>query len=936
MKTMSILPRRKHPDLVSRAFRHGVLLATLLLATLAGGRGIGAADAVNVHPRSDHASPQGPASPRAQAAAEAPELFVPAIYGSAGRTSLHLQGLGGRPSGVLLIVLPGPEEVGVASSGAPVSVLCRRMGEATAVTFAANAFPAREVSIAAFSLSEAPPLPGSPFIESPYHTACALANALVDDSAAYAAFKRSFEGEGLWKGLSWSEGWGNPMAGLARFAVDGHGEAIRHVVMAASAARPQVAASPEQPPPGTDTPNPTETPLPTPTAPPVRPMMAFQVPGPTTVTYALPAPLLVDPDVMTHVTLLNAGSHAAQVAFEFVQGGQRLPALCDGGGRVEIPLGGTLRPCIRSLTDGATLIILASSQDRPRLAIGAFLNQDSRGAAAAAYAADLPSSPRLAVPLPYPAAADLSIRLQVTNPGDRAAIVELAWVDEKGIDIDRRRQPLEAWETRMIDLGGSPVPVLPSKGKILARSLPVGPAGPGPETEDGQPISAVLLLVSTVVEGRLPVASDLAALPLQPVGPGASDLRGGLLAVPLLRNTDDGISELSILDAAEGDGFTDLQLAVFDANGLVDVSCERVDHGRVLAWDLRRLGTLPPGFRGAGVVSAVYWEHARLAPGQAEPGPDLAAVVAARSVGSERPLEAAAESLPRFPVGSVPEPLLPHLPPCPGVPTRRPPATATPKAGPPTVTPQPSVSSLPPPRDTPTAPASPLPPPSDTPAPRLRPAYLPAVLAGADPWPLGLVLALDVLPPGSARQAGAAAIPLDAARPLGQMALGLLRPREDAAALVTYDLAASVLSRGRPADVAHALASLAAADIQATARPDLGLAAAELAVRDLRDQGGVRRGAVLLFIDGATTEAELARAEARAARLRTAGLPIFALGFPSSHGGRPALERLTGSPAQVAWILPGEGGLVEAQEALDRWAADGWTATSSGEPPARR
>lgn len=962
---LTFLPRRRGR---AAAVRAAVLAGVAAASLAAGGRDSRAAPPVQPQARNlPHARS---AFAQAGAPAMAPELHLAGLPSSAGRVSLHIQGLGSRPSGVLLVILPGADKE--QQQPAPLSLRCKRLEAGSAAAWIEDELPAEEFSVAAYSLSAAAPATGSPFQGDPFTEACTQGGEMIGNGDAYLAFKRSFEGEGLWRGLPWSEAWGNPLSGFARLKVQGHNGVDEHALIALSPALPRVSvpgifpnptatAAPVSPPPASATPPPSETPLPTitprpsPTLNPVHeawlatfaedppaghkaaaassPVLPQQGGGFTT-AYTVPWPLFVSPGIVGQVTILNAGNQPLRLRARVAQGGLLRPALCDGGESLYLAAAVTLRPCIKARTAGVSLLLEATAIAPPRIAIGVQMTGDVHQAKPAAYDGNLDQASELGLPVPYGVPAQTSLRLLLTNPGSSSALVEWSWVDGRGLDVIRRRQTLAPLDTQVVELGSSPIPEMPTQGQVRVRSLS---DASGSATASGASVSAVLLLQATGSLGRLPALDGLAALPLKAVGQAAAGLRSGLMAVPLLQLAEDGTSELTVLDAAPGEGFTDLSLAILDANGLLDFDCARVNHGRVQRWNLGDLRFLPDGFRGAGIVSAVYWEHERPLPAGALPGPDLVAAVALRNRAGEQVVEAAAETLTRLPLGAVPDPVLPLLPPCPGVPTRVPPATHT--VTPPPPTPQVTVSSLPPlPSSLPPS-RTPLPPPSETPRPRLQPCYLPSVLAGADPWPLGLVLAVDVLAQDAAAgaaPAGPDGLPLAAARELGLAALDSLRTREDAAALVAYDVAAQLLRLGRPAQVAAALAALGPTDLRATARPDLGLAAAELAVRDLRDQGGVRRGAVLLFIDGATTEAELARAEARAARLRTAGLPIFALGFPSSHGGRPALARLTGSPAQVAWILPGEGGLVEAQEALDRWAADGWTATRSGEPPARR
>jgi hypothetical protein len=150
---------------------------------------------------------------------------------------------------------------------------------------------------------------------------------------------------------------------------------------------------------------------------------------------------------------------------------------------------------------------------------------------------------------------------------------------------------------------------------------------------------------------------------------------------------------------------------------------------------------------------------------------------------------------------------------------------------------------------------------------------------------------------------------------------------------VQFDAAAQVLSLGRAAHVAAALRALAEVDLTATARPDLGLAAADLALRDLRGSAGAQRGAVLLFVDGKTEPEAFEKAVIRAGRLRSGGVAVFALGFGEWGGGpASALERIAGSSQNLHWVVDGEAGLAEAGDALARWAASGWQRLGAAAP----
>lgn len=895
-------PFRRRRPIVRRRWLAPVLMAAALVAGLS----------ARTSPSVQSAQAAASALPE-----EAPELHFPAVQGRSWMSDIHIQGLGSRPSGVMLVIFPGGQtEWKTATPPAPLAVLCRNGAPGAALRFAADQIPTREVSAVAFSLSEERSAAGGPFGEPAYDMACLYGKSLVGDADAYVAFKRSFEGEGTWMGFPWSQGWGNPLSGFVRTGLKTHNEVQSHTLAAGSPARGR---------PGSN--------VITPLADAPR-----QAITDTVATYVVPLLAPKPLEITSDITLQNAGNTLLRVLVWQQAAGRRTAALCDGGSALFLPVAATQKLCLKPMNGDSTLLVQAVGE-QPRLAIHVAMDT-GRHVVTAGFDGDLAIGSNLALPMPYALAADDFGMVQLVNPsGD--ALVEVAWEDGKGGNVLRRRHSLKQWESVTVDLGGSPVPDLPTQGFVTVRSLS-GPSGSA--IVDGPPVSAVLLLRNvTKTDPRTSVITGLVAQPFRAIGLDAAAERGGLIAVPLLQNTTDGISEVSLLDATEGDGFTELRLAIMDANGLLDVDCVRVDHGRVLVWDLRNLRTLPTGFRGSGIISAEYWEHARPLPAGGLPGLDLIASLAMRNRPWEAPVESAGESLSRFPADSVRDPILPFVPPCPGLPTRVPTPTATPSASPsPSPTSTPSVTLTPP--VTATFTATPSATASATPA--IRRVFLPAVVAGADPWPLGLVLVVDVLPDGrrqsrllrDALRVGdrAAAISLPAARPLGLLALDLLRPREDSAALVQFDAAAQVLRLGRAADVAAALRALTEVDLTATARPDLGLAAADLALRDLRGAAGARRGAVLLFVDGASDDQALEKAVLRAAGLRAAGVPVYALGFRQDGGSANAIERVTGSARQVHWVSEDDAALAAAGAAVERWAAEGWRGDGGGTGPMRR
>jgi len=98
---------------------------------------------------------------------------------------------------------------------------------------------------------------------------------------------------------------------------------------------------------------------------------------------------------------------------------------------------------------------------------------------------------------------------------------------------------------------------------------------------------------------------------LWPAGPLLAD-GGAVLAVPTFDKGTMGAlggSELAIANLATAPGFTDLSLYVFDANGLVDTICQKLNEQQVEYIDLATWGAIGDGFRGSALISAVFWNH---------------------------------------------------------------------------------------------------------------------------------------------------------------------------------------------------------------------------------------------------------------------------------------------------------------------------------------
>ena len=84
----------------------------------------------------------------------------------------------------------------------------------------------------------------------------------------------------------------------------------------------------------------------------------------------------------------------------------------------------------------------------------------------------------------------------------------------------------------------------------------------------------------------------------------------GVLAVPLLAKGNREItSELAIANVVPKPGFTDFAIYIYDQNGYLDVTCEKLGDRQVEYIDINSWGVIPSRFLGSAVISAVYWDH---------------------------------------------------------------------------------------------------------------------------------------------------------------------------------------------------------------------------------------------------------------------------------------------------------------------------------------
>ena len=148
----------------------------------------------------------------------------------------------------------------------------------------------------------------------------------------------------------------------------------------------------------------------------------------------------------------------------------------------------------------------------------------------------------------------------------------------------------------------------------------------------------------------------------------------GLIAIPSLLKDLDGTgvtTELAIANFVPKPGFTDFAIYIYDPNGLIDFVCEKLNEKQVEYIDLQTWGYLAPGFKGAAIISATFWEHDVFSP----TGLFLRNLVGLGAVTVERTGTRLGENVPGDQAaGSLGIPIVgafhfqgPHQPPCPGL-----------------------------------------------------------------------------------------------------------------------------------------------------------------------------------------------------------------------------------------------------------------------------
>ncbi len=95
-------------------------------------------------------------------------------------------------------------------------------------------------------------------------------------------------------------------------------------------------------------------------------------------------------------------------------------------------------------------------------------------------------------------------------------------------------------------------------------------------------------------------------------GQGGSQSGATVLAVPSLNKDLIGTgvtTELAIANFVDIPGFTDFAIHIYDANGVLDYVCQKLNEKQVEYIDLQTWGYINPGYKGSAIISAWFWEH---------------------------------------------------------------------------------------------------------------------------------------------------------------------------------------------------------------------------------------------------------------------------------------------------------------------------------------
>lgn len=125
----------------------------------------------------------------------------------------------------------------------------------------------------------------------------------------------------------------------------------------------------------------------------------------------------------------------------------------------------------------------------------------------------------------------------------------------------------------------------------------------------GQPMGRVLWAGLAVV----PAKGAAPALAMAPWGDDDRYLGAAVVALPIGQRVGADLApspaKVYVANTVRQPGFTDAALYVYDANGLTDMICQRLNAAKVEAIDLSKWGFVTPSFSGQLLVSASHWEH---------------------------------------------------------------------------------------------------------------------------------------------------------------------------------------------------------------------------------------------------------------------------------------------------------------------------------------
>ena len=277
-------------------------------------------------------------------------------------------------------------------------------------------------------------------------------------------------------------------------------------------------------------------------------------------------------------------------------------------------------------------------------------------------------------------------RLHLLDPSEGSNALQrelrIRVTDAAGDPLAEQRISLCPYGLRVIDLADLvPVPPPAGLGAVRVEAELLAPV------RSPAAVVALAELIHVDASGRI---DAVARYPLEPIVPWI-DAGAARLALPILSHAPASElppARLVLHNANPNPGYTDAAVYTFDRNGLVGLSCHRLNAGQSLTLDPAALPNLAPGFDGSALVSASYWEHPVAEPAVGPEGdrPWLAGALlerwpAGQGPGSGSDIDAARA----IALDALPDALAAQLPPCLSQPMG--PIPATPAPGQPTVGP---------------------------------------------------------------------------------------------------------------------------------------------------------------------------------------------------------------------------------------------------------